>query len=32
VDVSGKPITAALEYETLWFMGAMTGIGDLDLF
>ncbi len=30
VDASGKPITAALEYETLWSMGAMTGIGDLD--
>ena len=30
VDASGKPITAALEYETLWAMGAMTGIDDLD--
>ncbi len=30
VDRSGKPITAALEYETLWAMGAMTGIDDLD--
>jgi aldehyde:ferredoxin oxidoreductase len=30
VDASGKPITAALEYETLWSMGAMTGIDDLD--
>jgi len=31
VDASGKPITAALEYETLWAMGAMTGIDDLDV-
>jgi aldehyde:ferredoxin oxidoreductase len=30
VDAAGKPITAALEYETLWSMGAMTGIDDLD--
>ncbi len=30
VDTSGKPITSALEYETLWSMGAMTGIDDLD--
>ncbi len=30
VDASGKAITAALEYETLWSMGAMTGIDDLD--
>ncbi len=30
VDESGKPITSALEYETLWAMGAMTGIDDLD--
>ncbi len=30
VDASGKPITSALEYETLWSMGAMTGIDDLD--
>ena len=30
VDDSGKPITSALEYETLWAMGAMTGIDDLD--
>ena len=30
VDASGKPITSALEYETLWAMGAMTGIDDLD--
>ena len=30
VDDSGRPITSALEYETLWAMGAMTGIDDLD--
>lgn len=30
VDETGKPITSALEYETLWSMGAMTGIDDLD--
>ena len=30
VDALGKPITSALEYETLWSMGAMTGIDDLD--
>jgi aldehyde:ferredoxin oxidoreductase len=30
VDASGRPITSALEYETLWAMGAMTGIDDLD--
>jgi aldehyde:ferredoxin oxidoreductase len=30
VDDSGKPITSALEYETLWSMGAMTGIDNLD--
>jgi aldehyde:ferredoxin oxidoreductase len=30
VDASGEPITSALEYETLWAMGAMTGIDDLD--
>ena len=31
VDAAGKPITSALEYETLWSMGAMTGIDDLDV-
>ena len=30
VDESGKPVTSALEYETMWSMGAMTCIGDLD--
>lgn len=30
VDATGEPITSALEYETLWAMGAMTGIDDLD--
>jgi len=30
VNESGKPITSSLEYETLWAMGAMTGIDDLD--
>lgn len=30
VDASGRQVTSALEYETLWAMGAMTGIDDLD--
>lgn len=30
VDEAGKPITSALEYETLWAMGAMIGNSDLD--
>ena len=30
VDEEGKYVTSALEYETLWAMGAMTGIDDLD--
>lgn len=30
VDDNGKPITSALEYETMWSMGAMTCIDDLD--
>lgn len=29
-DSEGKVITSALEYETIWAMGAMTGIDDLD--
>ena len=29
-DETGKYVTSALEYETLWVMGAMTGIDDLD--
>ena len=31
VDEDGKYVTSALEYETLWAMGAMTGIDDLDV-
>ncbi len=30
VDADGAPITSALEYETMWAMGAMPGIDDLD--
>ncbi|WP_084154182.1 aldehyde ferredoxin oxidoreductase C-terminal domain-containing protein [Maridesulfovibrio frigidus] len=30
VDEAGKPITSALEYETLWAMGAMICNDDLD--
>ncbi|MCF8070430.1 MAG: aldehyde ferredoxin oxidoreductase [Desulfobacterales bacterium] len=30
VDEAGKPITSALEYETLWAMGAMIGNSNLD--
>jgi aldehyde:ferredoxin oxidoreductase len=30
VDKQGKFITSSLEYETLWAMGGMTGIDDLD--
>ena len=30
VDQGGKYLTASLEYETLWSMGGMTGITDLD--
>ncbi len=30
VDEAGKPITSALEYETIWAMGAMIGNSDLD--
>lgn len=30
VDENGNPITSALEYETIWSMGAMTCIDDLD--
>lgn len=29
-DSEGKPVTSALEYETIWAMGAMIGIDDLD--
>jgi aldehyde:ferredoxin oxidoreductase len=30
VDKEGKYITSSLEYETIWSMGGMTGINDLD--
>jgi aldehyde:ferredoxin oxidoreductase len=30
VDKHGKFVTSALEYETIWSMGGMTGIDDLD--
>ncbi len=30
VDAQGKYVTSSLEYETLWSMGAMLGIDDLD--
>lgn len=30
VDEEGKYVTSALEYETIWAMGGMTGIADLD--
>jgi aldehyde:ferredoxin oxidoreductase len=30
VDTQGKYVTGALEYETIWAMGGMTGIADLD--
>jgi len=30
VDKNGKYVTGALEYETIWSMGGMTGIVDLD--
>jgi aldehyde:ferredoxin oxidoreductase len=30
VDAQGKYVTAALEYETIWATGGMTGITDLD--
>jgi len=30
VDKEGKYVTSALEYETIWAMGGMTGIVDLD--
>jgi aldehyde:ferredoxin oxidoreductase len=31
VDQQGKYMTASMEYETIWSMGGMTGIVDLDL-
>jgi aldehyde:ferredoxin oxidoreductase len=30
VDAAGKYVTSSLEYETIWSMGGMTGITDLD--
>jgi aldehyde:ferredoxin oxidoreductase len=30
VDKQGKYMTASLEYETIWSMGGMTGVTDLD--
>jgi aldehyde:ferredoxin oxidoreductase len=30
VDVEGKYVTSSLEYETIWAMGGMTGVADLD--
>lgn len=30
VDDQGKFVTSSLEYETIWSMGGMTGINDLD--
>ncbi len=30
VDQQGKYVTSSLEYETIWSMGGMTGIDDLD--
>jgi aldehyde:ferredoxin oxidoreductase len=30
VDAKGKYVTGSLEYETIWSMGGMTGITDLD--
>ncbi len=30
VDKEGKYITSSLEYETIWAMGGMTGVDDLD--
>lgn len=31
VDARGKFVTSSLEYETIWSMGGMTGIDDLDV-
>lgn len=31
VDESGEYVTSSLEYETIWAMGGMTGIKDLDV-
>lgn len=31
VDEQGKYVTSSLEYETIWSMGGMTGVADLDV-
>jgi len=31
VDEQGKYVTSSLEYETIWAMGGMTGVADLDV-
>ncbi len=31
VDQNGQYVTSSLEYETIWSMGGMTGIDDLDI-
>ncbi len=31
VDEGGEYVTSALEYETIWSMGGMTGISDIDI-
>ncbi|MEJ2157956.1 MAG: aldehyde ferredoxin oxidoreductase C-terminal domain-containing protein [Desulfobacteraceae bacterium] len=31
VDAQGQYVTSSLEYETIWSMGGMTGIDDLDI-
>lgn len=31
VDKDGKYVTSSLEYETVWSMGGMTGVADLDI-
>jgi aldehyde:ferredoxin oxidoreductase len=31
MDEKGKYVTSSLEYETIWSMGGMTGVADLDI-
>lgn len=31
VDEQGKYVTSSLEYETIWSLGGMTGVADLDI-
>ncbi len=31
VDDQGQYVTSSLEYETIWALGGMTGVGDLDI-